>query len=281
MLAPISSMPCGASTSTIGVDCALVSTSTSRSSRWPWRSSLRSFSRVSPCESLSAAASGAIPTRAADLGRRRIEDVEQALFGGVARLDRDPLALFLAHHLDRDFGEVADHRFDVAADVADLGVARGLDLDERGLGQARQAARDLGLADAGRPDHQDILGRDFVAQLGRDVLPPPAIAQRDRHGALGVVLAHDIAVELGNDFARSHHLRTCHLLLQPGRRLLHAPLFATGDAPAAPAFYNSSIINRSLVYTQISAATCIALSAIWRALSAGAWRTSARAAASA
>ena len=165
---------------------------------------------MSACESPSAAASGAIADRAADLGGRRIEDVEQALLGGVAGLDRDARAFLLAHHLDRDFGQVADHRFDVAADVADLGVARGLDLDERGLGQARQAARDLGLADAGRPDHQDILGRDFVAQLGRDVLPPPSIAQRDRHGALGVVLSHDIAVEFRDDFARGHHVRTCH-----------------------------------------------------------------------
>ena len=129
-----------------------------------------------------------MPTARRTLAGERIKDVEQALLGGFARLDLDPRAFLLAHHLDRDFGQIADHRFDVATDVADLGVARGLDLDERRLRQTRQAAGDFGFADAGRPDHQDILGRDFVAQLGRDVLPPPSITQRDRDGALGVVL---------------------------------------------------------------------------------------------
>ena len=113
----------------------------------------------------------------------------------------DALALLLAHHLDRDLREIANHRFDVAADVTDLGVARGLDLDEGRLRQLREPARDFGLADSGRPDHQDIFRRDFVAQLGRDILPAPSITQRDRNGTLGVVLADDIAIELGNDFA--------------------------------------------------------------------------------
>jgi hypothetical protein len=34
-----------------------------------------------------------------------------------------------------------------------------------------------------------------------ELLAAPAVAQRDRHGALGVVLADDEAVEFGNDFA--------------------------------------------------------------------------------
>ncbi len=71
----------------------------------------------------------------------------------------------------------------------------------------REPPRDLGLADAGGSDHQDVLGRDFVAQLGRDILPAPAVAQRDRDRALGVVLADDIAIELGDDLARRHHMR--------------------------------------------------------------------------
>jgi len=35
---------------------------------------------------------------------------------------------------------------------------------ERRPGEARQTARDLGLADAGRADHEDVLGRDLGAQ---------------------------------------------------------------------------------------------------------------------
>ncbi len=63
-----------------------------------------------------------------------------------------------------DVGEIADDRLDVLADVADLGELGRLDLEEGRVGQRRQASRDLGLADAGRADHQDVLGRDLVAQ---------------------------------------------------------------------------------------------------------------------
>src|ERR1700720_3170985 len=94
-------------------------------------------------------------------GLRGIEDVEEALLSGLARLYGDALALLLAHHLDRDFGEVADHRFDVAAHVANFGIAGGLALDERGLGEARGPAGDFGFADTGRPDHQNVLGCDL------------------------------------------------------------------------------------------------------------------------
>jgi hypothetical protein len=66
--------------------------------------------------------------------------------------------------LDRDLDQIADDRVDVAADVADLGELGRLDLDERRLGEPRQPARDLGLADAGRADHQDVLRRDLLAQ---------------------------------------------------------------------------------------------------------------------
>ena len=63
------------------------------------------------------------------------------------------------------FDQVADHALDVAAVVADLGVLGRLDLDERGAGELGQPAGDLGLADAGRADHEDVLGRHFLPQL--------------------------------------------------------------------------------------------------------------------
>ena len=62
--------------------------------------------------------------------------------------------------------------------------------------------RHLGFPDARGPDHDDVLRRDLVAELGRNVLPPPPIAQRDRHGALGLLLADDVAIELGDDLGR-------------------------------------------------------------------------------
>ncbi len=114
-------------------------------------------------------------------------------------------AVGFARLLHGDVDQVADDRVDVAADVADLGELGRLDLDERGLGQAGQAARDLGLADAGGPDHQDVLRRDLAAQGLLDVLAPPAVAQRDGDGALGAVLADDVLVQLVDDFAGGHH----------------------------------------------------------------------------
>ena len=76
----------------------------------------------------------------------------------------------LALLLDGHFDQVADDGVDVLADVADLGELGRLDLDEGRVGQPRQAARDLGLAHAGGPDHQDVLRRDLAAQR----LGPPA-----------------------------------------------------------------------------------------------------------
>jgi hypothetical protein len=135
---------------------------------------------------------------------RRHQHVEQAVLGGVLgqrALGRD---LALALLLDGDVDEVAHDRVDVLADVADLGELGRLDLDEGRVGQPGQPARDLGLADAGRADHQDVLGRDLGAQFLVDALAPPAVAQRDRDGALGVLLADDVAVELGDDLLRGH-----------------------------------------------------------------------------
>ena len=82
------------------------------------------------------------------------------------------------------------------------------------LGELRQPPRDLGLADAGRPDHQDVLGRHLLAEVVGELLAAPAVAQRHGDGALGVLLADDVAVELGDDLARGevgrirHHLVT-------------------------------------------------------------------------
>jgi hypothetical protein len=112
--------------------------------------------------------------------------------------------LLLARLLDRDLDQVADDRIDVAADVAHLGELGRLDLDERRIGEPRQPPRDLGLAHAGGPDHQDVLRRDLLAQRLGDLLPAPAVAQRDGHRALGLVLPDDVLVELVDDFLRGH-----------------------------------------------------------------------------
>ncbi len=116
-----------------------------------------------------------------------------------ARLDL--LALGVAHQDDRRLDQVADQALDVAADVADLGVLGGLGLHERCAHEHRQPAGDLGLAHAGRADQHDVLGRDLLAQVVGELPAPPAVPQRDRDGPLGVGLADDVAVQLGDDLA--------------------------------------------------------------------------------
>ena len=74
---------------------------------------------------------------------------------------------------------------------------------KRRAGEARQAARDLGLAAAGRPDHEDVLRQNLLLHRTFELLAAPAVAQRDRDRALGIVLADDEAVELGDDLARA------------------------------------------------------------------------------
>ena len=89
------------------------------------------------------------------------------------------LALALTRLRNRHFDEIADDLLDVAADITDLGEFRGLDLDEGRAREFCQPPRDLGLADAGRPDHQDIFRQHLVPQAPRELQPPPAVAQRN------------------------------------------------------------------------------------------------------
>ena len=134
--------------------------------------------------------------------RRRQQQIEQPLFGVLLGLAVHFLEPLFAHHVDRQLDEIAHHRLDVAADVADLGELRRLDLDERRLREPREPPRDLGLADARRPDHQNVLRDDVFGHLGRELLPAHAVAQRDRHRPLGVLLADDVLVELDDNLTR-------------------------------------------------------------------------------
>ena len=108
----------------------------------------------------------------------------------------------LAHHVDRQLDQVADHRLHVAADVPDLGELGGFDLDERRLGQPRQPAGNLRLAHAGRSNHQDVLGRHFLRQVARQLLAPHAIPQGDGDRAFRAHLPDNVTVELRHDLPR-------------------------------------------------------------------------------
>ena len=132
------------------------------------------------------------------------QGVEDAVFGGVFGAMADLGHFLFAQQLDRRVGQVTNDRLDVAADITDFGELGGFDLDERRVGQLRQATSDLGFTNTGRADHQNVLGRDFDAQLFRQLHSAPAITQRDGDGAFGIVLADDMAIEFVDDFAGSH-----------------------------------------------------------------------------
>ena len=134
-------------------------------------------------------------------GGRPDQRVEHAFLGGQMRLGLDLLALVLARQIDRDLDQVAHDLLDIAADIADLGEFRRLDLHERRVGELGQPPRNLRLADAGRPDHQDVFRQHFLAHRAFELLAPPAVSERDRHRPLGILLPDDEAVEFGNDFS--------------------------------------------------------------------------------
>ncbi len=136
-----------------------------------------------------------------EAGRLRGEQVEQPFLDAAFGFRLHAFQLLFADQADGVFDQFADHAFDIAAVVADFGVLGGLDLDERGAGERGEAAGDFGFADAGRADHEDVLGGDLVPHVVFQPLPPPAIADRNRDGPLGIVLADNVAVEFGDDLS--------------------------------------------------------------------------------
>ena len=131
--------------------------------------------------------------------RTRQQGIEHALFGiGLCLRTHAQLGLF-THLLDGMVHQVADDGFDVLADITDLGELGGFHLDEGRVGQLRKAARDFGLADAGRADHQDIFRCHLVAHGRVQLHAPPAVAQRDRDRALGLILTNDVLVQFEDD----------------------------------------------------------------------------------
>src|SRR5256885_66448 len=150
------------------------------------------------------------PSRPATLSRQsRTQRVEQPLFRELLRSLLHAGCHLRLDHVDGELGQVPDHRLHVAADVADLRVLRGFDLQERSLRELCQAPGDLGLSDAGGADHDDVLRRDLVPQLERKVLPPPAVAEGDGDRTLCLLLADDVAVELGDDLSWSQREVCC------------------------------------------------------------------------
>ena len=154
-------------------------------------------------------------------GGRRQEQVEQPLLDPRLGLLLDPLALASCAPATMAASTRSRIRPSTSRPhVADLGVLGRLGLHERRADEHRQPAGDLGLAHAGRADQHDVLGRHLPAQVLGELPAPPPVPQRDRDGALGVGLAHDVAVQLGDDLA--------------GRQLALAPCSCSRSGTAVP-----------------------------------------------
>ncbi len=192
---PISSIPPLETISRGGAVRSLTSISTIRSSRSPARSWARSFSRVS--RKLVSSSSGASGRVFGGGGRRMSSSFSSTAARAFSRISATFSCLTMSTEM-RTRSRI--DRFDVAADVADLGELAGLDLEEGRGGQLGQAAGDLGLADAGRADHEDVLGRDLVGQVGRQRWRRRKRLRRAMATAfLAALLADDVLVELGDD----------------------------------------------------------------------------------
>ena len=134
-------------------------------------------------------------------GGRADQRIERSIFGRLLGARLHVLAAALLDHHDGDLDQIAHDLLDVAADIADLGEFRRFDFQEGRIGETRETPRDFGLAAAGRADHEDVLRQHLFAHLAFELQPAPAVAQRDRDGALCIILPNDIAIEFGNDLA--------------------------------------------------------------------------------
>ena len=128
-------------------------------------------------------------------GQRIEQPVHRRILGLV--LHRRTAAFLLEP--DRFFDQVAGDLLHIAADIADFGELGRLDLHERRVSELCQTSADLGLAAARGADHQDVLGRHFLAQFRRELLTPPAVAHGNGNGALGIGLADNVFVEGGHN----------------------------------------------------------------------------------
>jgi len=146
-------------------------------------------------------AGAATPVFGRDLDGRD-ERIQDNILYGLGGLGFHLFLAAVAQAAHGLLGQVAHHAFHVAAHVADFGKLAGLDFHEGRVGQDGEAARNLGFADARGPNHEDIVGHNLLLHVGRGVQTAPAVAQRNGHVALGLVLANDVLIEFGHNLGR-------------------------------------------------------------------------------
>jgi len=127
------------------------------------------------------------------------QEVKEALFHHFFGFGLDQFPLFSPHHGHGQLRQVPHHGLHIPAHVAHFGELGGLDFEKRRLGQLGQPPGDFGFAHPGGADHDDVFGSDFVPEVLRDLLAPPAVPEGNGHGFLGILLADDEFVQLRHD----------------------------------------------------------------------------------
>ncbi len=128
----------------------------------------------------------------------------------VDLVDVDDAGLGLLDVVVGGLDQLEQDVLDVLADVASLGQGRGVGDRERDVEHPGQGLGEVGLAAAGRADHEDVglgdLDRLLLGVLGRGRAEPRldalvVVVDRDREGLLGPLLADHVGVEELEDLA--------------------------------------------------------------------------------
>ena len=129
-------------------------------------------------------------------------EVEKAFLSLLLGSVLNFIQALLANHVDGDFNQIANHGFNIAANVADLGELARFNFKEGRIREFRQTARDFGFSDASRAHHKDVFRHDILGHIRIELLAADAVAQSDGDGSFRVSLADDILIELANNFTR-------------------------------------------------------------------------------
>ena len=122
----------------------------------------------------------------------------------VDLVDVNDAVLGALHIVVRAAVQLAHDVLHVAADVARLGKFRRVRLHERHADQIGDAADQVGFADAGGADEDDVLLGVIRLLLALERQPHMVVmvAERDADDFLGLVLLDDVAVQIGLHLAR-------------------------------------------------------------------------------
>ena len=104
-------------------------------------------------------------------GRRRKEQIEEAILGRLLGALGHFVEFLFAHHVDGGLNQVADSSIRRRVRRSPTSVYfGGFHLDEGATGEAREAAGNFRLTDTGGADHEDIFRENFLGELGLEFL---------------------------------------------------------------------------------------------------------------